>query len=236
MSSQSFYQQPVLLSRNKHKNLRLTAPGHLEFTRHLNSVPINGAEFFVAARDLPILFGTDGKEQFFPLALLSLSNSGHQLLDEKGAWKSAVYLPGFIRRYPFTLSSRGGVLVDAKAPHFAGKNTGKPLLTASGEFTPLLKSAITFLARYEKDTAATREFAAACKAAGLLKPCNLKVRQGQGQPLSLSSLYMLDAAGLKKLPAETVVEWHRKGWLAWAYAHLNSLSALQRLARRKSEA
>ena len=142
MPTQNLYQQPVLLSRKKHQNLRLTPQKDLSFTRGLNSVPLNGAEFMAAARELPILFGKDANDTYFPLALLSLSNEGHVLVDDKGTWHADVYMPGFLRRYPFVLSPKGGVLVDAKAPHFASKETGKPLLDEAGEFTPLLQEYI----------------------------------------------------------------------------------------------
>ena len=232
MPTQNLYQQLVLLSRKKHRNLRFTPPKDARFTEGLNSVPVNGPEFLPASRELPILFGKDAKDNYFPLALLSLSNDGHLLLDEHGVWDAAVYMPAFIRRYPFVLSPRGGVLVDTKAPHFASKETGKPLVTEEGEFTPVLKAAMTFLTRFEKQQAATRAYATACRDAGLLKPCDMKVRQGKGKALSLDNLYMIDAAKLAKLSDEQVVEWHRKGWLAWSYSHLNSLASLQRLLQR----
>lgn len=233
MATQNLYQQPVLLARKKHQNLRFTPQKNLEYTRGMNSVPINGMEFSVAANELPILFGKDGKDNFFPLAILSLTNQGHHLLNDKGEWKDEVYLPIFLRRYPFILSPKGGVLFDSKAPHFANKESGKPLLTEGGEFTPALKGAMNLLQRYEKQLERTREYAAACKEAGLFKQCDLAVRQGKGKPLSLNNLYMIDASKLNKLPDEKIVEWHRKGWLAWSYAHLNSLPSLQRLLRRQ---
>lgn len=233
MPTQNLYQQPVLLTRKKHQNLRFTPPKDARFTQGLNSVPLNGPEFLAASRELPILFGKDAKDNYFPLALLSLSNEGHLLLDEQGIWDANVYMPGFIRRYPFVLSPRGGVLADTKAPHFANKETGKPLLTPEGEFTPVLKAAMTFLTRFEKQQTATRAFAEACRDAGLLKPCDMKVRQGKGKALNLDNLYMIDAARLNKLSDEQVVEWHRKGWLAWSYSHLNSLASLQRLLQRQ---
>ena len=233
MATQNIYQQPILLARQKHKNLRFTPQKDLSFTKGMNSVPINGMEFSAAANELPILFGKDSNDNYFPLAILSFSNDGHLLLNEKGEWNSDVYLPIFLRRYPFVLSPQGAVLFDSKALHFADKESGKPLLTEEGEFTPVLKSAMSLLQRYEKQAERTREYARACKEAGLLKPCDLSVQQGKSNPLSLSNLYMLDAGKLNKLSDEQVVEWHRKGWLAWSYAHINSLPAMQRLLRRQ---
>jgi hypothetical protein len=235
MTSETLYQQPTVLSRQKHKNILFTPQKDLSYTQNINSVPINTIEFSAASRELPIMFSKDKDDNYLPIAMLSLENKGHHLLTDKGVWKTEVYVPAFLRRYPFILSGKGAVCIDAKAPHFADKQTGKPLLTETGEFTPILKGAMTFLNRYEKQGEKTREFADACKAAEILKPCPFKIRQGKGKVLKLDNLYMIDVAKLSKLPAETVVEWHKKGWLALAYAHLNSLSSFQRLLERQKE-
>ena len=51
---------------------------------------------------------------FIPVALLSLTQKGHNL----GSQWSEVYVPAFIRRYPFVLeSSQGMVMFDKEAPH-----------------------------------------------------------------------------------------------------------------------
>lgn len=234
MSGQTLYQQPAVLSRQKHKNLRFTPQKDASFAREVNSVPVNGVEFFEASRELPILFSKDKNDNYFPVVLLSLINKGHHLTDEKGRWKPEVYMPAFIRRYPFILSSKGAVCADIQAPHFAAKE-GVPLITANGEDAALLKNAITFLRRFDKQNALTREYAKACKEAGLFKPCALKIRQGKQKMVSLDSLYVLDEAKLARLSPEQVIDWHKKGWLAWSYAQIHSLGAVQRLVRRQKE-
>ncbi len=68
-------------------------------------------------------------------------------------------------------------------------------------------------------------------------PITKKIVAGRfkNKVLKLDNLYMIDVAKLNKLPDEKVVEWHKKGWLALAYAHLNSLSSFQRLLQRQKE-
>ncbi len=235
MTSETLYQQPAVLSRQRHKNLRYTPQKDLSYTQSINSVPINAIEFSAASRELPIMFSKDKNDNYMPIAMLSLVNQGHHLLTDKGTWQDGVYTPAFLRRYPFILSAKGAVCIDAKAPHFANKETGKPLLTETGEFSPVLKGAMAFLNRYEKQSEKTREFAEACKQADVLKPCPFKIRQGKNKILKLDNLFMVDAAKLNKLPEETVLLWHKKGWLALAYAHLNSLASFQRLLERQKE-
>lgn len=233
MTSQALYQQPVLLNRQKHKNVRFTPQKDLRFTQAINSVPVNGIEFFAASRELPVLFSLDKNGQYFPVALLSLGNNGHHLLTEKGTWMADVYLPAFLRRYPFIISSKGGVCIDSKAPHFASKETGELLLEETGEYSPALKSAITFLHRFEKQNQDTREYMAACQEAGLLKPCSFGIRQGKNKVVRLDGLFIIDEAKLARLPEDKIVQWHNKGWLAWSYAQIHSMGSLQRLLQRQ---
>jgi hypothetical protein len=235
MTQQSLYQQVAQLNRQKHKKLQFTPQKDLSFTQKMNSVPVNGLEFFVASRDLPIVFIKNKDDSYMPLALLSLSNEGHYLLTDKGAWNADIYMPVFLRRYPFTLTAKGAVCIDTKAPHFANKNTGTSLLTEDGEFSSVLNSAMKLLTRFDKQAERTREYMEACKAADIFKPCNFNVKQGKNKALRLDGLFIIDEQKLIKLPAETVAEWHKKGWLAWSYAQIHSMGAMERLVRRQKD-
>ena len=52
-------------------------------------------------------------------------------------------------------------------------------------------------------------------------------------PLRLGGLYVINEKKLGDLEGEKVTEWFRQGWLAWTYAHLHSLGALNRLVKRQ---
>jgi hypothetical protein len=97
MSSLLFYSEPAALNRDQHKDLRFTASSDFGFSSSVNSVPMTGIEFFEASRDMPVLFSKDEQGNYFPLALLSLMNDGHNFLKEEGKWDDC-YVPAFIRR------------------------------------------------------------------------------------------------------------------------------------------
>src|SRR5688572_13540259 len=109
MATLLIYQEPVALDRKHHQNLRLKKPENIDFAKDLNSVPVAGVEFFEASRDLPVLFVQDTDGAFFPIALLSLQLKGHNLGDDWGG----IYMPAFIRRYPFALAD-GKVIFDKR--------------------------------------------------------------------------------------------------------------------------
>ena len=89
----------------KNQKVRLPAPGALpEFCRKVNAVPISYSEFAVACRDYPLAFiTTDQSKTFLPVAVLGVTG-GENLFLRDGQWDGSVYLPAYMRRYPFCMA------------------------------------------------------------------------------------------------------------------------------------
>ncbi len=88
---------------HKNQKVRLPAPGVLpEFCRKVNAVPISYSEFAVACRDYPLAFITTDRT-FIPVAVLGVTG-GENLFLREGLWEGSVYLPAYVRRYPFCMA------------------------------------------------------------------------------------------------------------------------------------
>lgn len=233
MAELLFYQEPAFLNREVHKTLRFSASANYAFSSDVNSVPLTGIEFFEASRDMPVLFSQDDEGHFFPLALLSLMESGHKQLQTSGSWENS-YIPAFVRRYPFALTDEGTVCFDQTAENFK-EEEGELLFDEQGENSETLNNIIQFLNNYEQQYKATRSFCDACKEEELFKPFNLQILLDKDNPLRLEGLFVLDEEKLNQLSDEVVNNWFRSGWLAWSYAHLHSLGALNRLVKRQQD-
>lgn len=233
MSTLLFYSAPAALNRDQHKALRFTASSDFGFSAKVNSVPMTGIEFFEASRDMPVLFSCDEQGNYFPLALLSLMDDGHSFLKEEGKWDDC-YVPAFIRRYPFALTDDGTVCIDKAAKQFS-EEEGELLFKEDGENSDILNNAINFLNHFDQQHKATVAFCAEAKEADLFKPFNIQVMLEKDNPLRLQGLFSIDEAKLNELPEEKVNAWFKSGWLAWSYAHLHSLGALNRLIKRQKQ-
>ena len=66
----------------------------------------------------------------------------------------------------------------------------------------------------------------------VFKPFVLQVITADKKPLRLDGLFVIDEKKLMALDDAVVTQWFRQGYLAWAYAHLHSLGALQRLSEK----
>ncbi|WP_257283681.1 SapC family protein [Endozoicomonas sp. SESOKO1] len=231
MATLLFYNEPAFLNREVHKTLKFKTSDDYSFTEEVNSVPLTGIEFFEASRDMPVLFSKDEQDSFFPLALLSLMDTGHKHLGEAGSWSDS-YIPAFIRRYPFALTDEGSVCFDQKASQFDGED-GEALFSDDGENTETLNNIIQFLNNYDQQYKHTLNYCNELKALDLLSPFNLQILLEKDKPLRLEGLFVIDEKKLNSIPEEKVKSWFDSGWLAWTYAHLHSLGALNRLVKRQ---
>jgi len=232
MSELLFYRQPVALNRERHRNLKFSPSGNFQFSNKVNSVPLTGIEFFEASRDIPILFSRSEAGQYMPLALLSLRNNSHSLVDDDGSW-SGNYVPAFIRRYPFAMSDSQTVCFDEQAEQFSAEK-GEPLFNDDGDNSETLNNVIQFLNQFDSAFKRTREFCTQVQQAELFKPFNIQVLAGDNKPVRLEGLYIIDEASLLEADQEQVMQWFKGGQLAWIYAHLHSLGALKQLSKRQA--
>lgn len=231
MAELLFYGEPVYLNREIHKKLKFSVSEDYSFADSVNSVPLTGVEFFEASRDMPVVFCANESGDFFPLALLSLMKEGHKHLNEKGEWADS-YIPAFVRRYPFVLTNEGTVCFDKKAGQL-NEEKGEALFDEKGENSVVLNNIINFLNGYDRQYKHTLEYCRELKELELLKPFNLQVLIDKDNPLRLEGMYVVDEQKLKDVADEKILGWFRSGWMAWTYAHLHSLGALQRLVKRQ---
>jgi hypothetical protein len=242
MSTLLFYDKPVALNKNEHKNLKIKpSTGDYSFAAKTNSVILAGVEFSEAAKEYPIVFARVG-EGLVPVALLGLRNEENLFVDASGGW-DARYIPAFVRRYPFVLAETGEttqrmVCIDESFSGFSDKE-GEPLFDGE-EPTALLQQAIDFLEEYQRQYLRTEQFLKRLKELDLLKELNAQVDMADGQQFGLSGLMIVDEKKLLELDDEQALAFFRSGELAWVYCHLMSIGSLgsmiDRVAKVTAEA
>lgn len=236
MAGSMFYARPVALNRERHARLRLAiAPDHSAFAARTNAVPITGTEFIEAARDYPLLFVRDPAGAFNATALVGLRDNENLLVDTAGRWAAGAYVPAFVRRYPFVLSTEPGadrltVCIDEAYPGLS-ETQGEALFDASGAESAYLKNMLEFLRLFNNEVQRTALFAQRLDELGLLTPKVVTVER-DGQQQTLEGLWVVDQAKWRALDDSRVVELFRQGLLPWVEAHLLSLGNLSRLLAR----
>lgn len=209
--------------------------------RNITGLPLSYTEFGAACRDYPIAFigGQDGR--YVAMAVLGLEKEQNLFVTEEGAWDAAVYLPAYVRRYPFCMTR---VMVDGKeqpervacVEKRAINDKGETLHDASGNPTPIWEERKKLLFDYENDLVRSDEMTRTIAELGLLETFTMQAVPNQGQPVSMTGLHRVAEQKLGTLAPEKLKELTQNGILARIYAHLISLTNFGRLLDRRAGA
>ena len=227
-----FYQNPVMLDKSKHRTSGVaTKNSNYTFAKNVNAVPVTLIELPQIMMAYPIVF-TAGPLAF-PAVLLGLRDGENLFVDSKGQWNDGSYIPAYIRRYPFIFADQPNgdqltLCIDDTNDWLMNKG-GERLFTDEGEMTPLTENALEFCKSYHAASQETLRFAKALQESGILVERNATIQVEGKDPFQLSGFRQVDEAKLRALPEETVIQWHRDGWMAMVYAHLLSTQNWQKL-------
>ena len=241
MAEVLFYERPVPLNRTAHKDLRIKGLQNLKFAHNVHSVPLTCTEFPVTARDIPILFAGSDMASAGPMALLGLRQSENLFVDTDGHWALGVYIPAFVRRYPFVLAEKPAdvegddftVFLDEGYEGFNDEE-GERLFKEDGTETDMLKSAVSFLGEFQQHVARTKQFMEEMRKHDLLEPRNIRLERN-GNVLNLNGLFVINEEKLRKIDAQIAQQFLADGTMGWIYAHLLSLQNIDRVGQRLAQ-
>ena len=212
-----------------------TTPG---FCRGINALALSYAEFVVASRDYPIVFASgDGGGSFSPVVVLGLSPRRNLFVDRHGDWDRTVYVPAFVRRYPFCVSKvyvdgkpRGERVVCVASAHL--KPGGTALFSADGTPAAPWGPIERLLSEYEADLDLTAGMCATFAKLGLFSPFQFQVLESNAPSLTLEGMYRIDETRLHALKPLSIKTLVTHGLMDRIYAHFHSLENFARLYER----
>ncbi len=208
--------------------------------RSLTALPLSYTEFAAAVHDYPIAFiSGDGGKSFVAMAILGLEAQQNLFVGGDDAWDGGVYLPAYVRRYPFCMTR---VTVDGKeqaeriacVEKRAVNARGEALYDAKGEPLPVWDRLRKLLFEFEADLARTEELCRRLLELQLLEPFSAQAAPNGEAPVTLTGMHRVTEEKLQALPGGTLQELARNGMLSRIYAHLLSLDNFQRLLERRA--
>lgn len=228
-----FYSKPAPLDAKAHKNLALKKNFGLGFTAGVNAVPVNLIELPQICHFYPIAFSPD--DNATPVAILGLRDNENLFVNGKGEWEQDTYIPAYIRRYPFIFSEVPGgdqlSLCLDMVEDVTEEGGEQRFFTDDGKASPLAQNALEFCKSYHAAAQHTVEFGKALAASGILVDRQAEINIGGGKRINFAGFRIIDEEKLSALPDATFLEWRKKGWLPFLYAHLFSGAQWQRLTR-----
>jgi hypothetical protein len=217
-----FYSAPQIITPQRHAGKSIAPDLGFGFARGTNAVSVLDGEFASVVRCYPIVFAATMPT---PMAVLGLELSVNLFVDGTGAWAPGWYTPAYIRRYPYLFIERAEeprfVLAVDEAPGVIEASGSRPLFVGS-EPSAELKAAAQFCKEFQGQYERTVDFVRALDAAALLVDRRADIEMTDGRRFVINGFRVIDEERFNALPDETIVAWHRKGWLGLIHAHFHS--------------
>jgi hypothetical protein len=226
-----FYQSIAPLNRERHRKLRFNqTAAPYAFAAQTHVIPAVIDEFATASRRLPIVF-LPASPLPSSVFLVGLRPGENVFVDAGGNW-TGDYIPAFARRYPFMLGEieRGGpvICIDEKFANLSEK-AGEKLFAEDGGETAFLKDQIKLVNDYFAAAKRTDVLLKALNDLQLLRPVTIESKLPLGSSSILHGFLTVDEIKLNALGDEDFLRLRKEGLLPAIYAHLLSLSSVEKL-------
>lgn len=228
-----FYKDLVPLSSVDHADYHARSLDTAEFLVGQHAIPLTSDEFVSASRYFPIVFSSG--ENPVPLALMGLNEGVNIFVDDQGKLINPVYVPAYVRRYPFMLARLNpdsedlSLCFDPTSPAI-GKFEEGDALFADGQPTEPVNSVLEFCRTFEEAGQRTSMFVEELKKADLLMDGEVAIQpEGNDKPFIYRGFQMVDENKLRELRGDVLRKMMQNGILALIFAHLFSLQLMREI-------
>lgn len=226
-----FYKDLVPLSSIDHADFHARALDKADFLVDQHAVPLTSDEFASACRFYPIVFSAG--ENPVPLALMGLNEGVNTFVDAEGKLLNPVYVPAYIRRYPFLLArlrpeSEELSLCFDPTSGAVGKFDEGDKLFEDGQPTQPVQAVLEFCKNFEEAGQRTGMFVEELKKADLLMDGEVSIQpEGSDKPFIYRGFQMVDENKLRELRGDVLRKMMQNGMLSLIFAHLFSLQLMR---------
>ncbi len=212
-----------------------TAP----FLAKQHAIPVTVDEFAMAQRYYPIIFSA-GPEPV-PLALMGLNEGVNTYVDEEGKLIDQVYVPAYVRRYPFLLAKLRqdaeelSLCFDPSAGAIGPFEDGEPLFE-DGKPSQAVQSILQFCEQFEQAGQRTGAFMKELIDQKLLMDGEVSIQMdGRDQPFVYRGFQMINEDKLRDMRGDSLRKMMKSGLLPLVHAHLFSLSLMREIFGRQMQ-
>lgn len=236
-----FYNDLMPLNSRDHASWRTRGIDSAEFLKGAHAIPLTVDEFVEAQRDLPIVFSSGADP--LPLALMGLNEGINTFVDDQGKINDPVYLPAYVRRYPFMLArltpdaTELSLCFDPTSEAVGAFSEGEPLFGSDSQPSDNTRRILEFCDSFEQAGQRTKAFIDELKANDLLMDGEIAITLNDkpDQPFTYRGFQMVNREKLVEIPAEKLETWNRNGFLMIVHAHLFSLDQMRKIFSRQAD-
>ena len=235
-----FYNAIEPLNATQHGNMKVWAIQTMPQVGQTHAIPVTVDEFTLVQRHYPIVFAVG--DNAVPIALMGLNEGVNVFLDQDGrATDPGLYIPAYIRRYPFLLarlrpdSDELSLCFDPTAGAVGEFDEGEPLFDGD-QPSEATKAILQFCEQFEAAGQRTAAFLDDLTKADLLMDGEVAIQpEGFEQPFVYRGFRMVDEEKLRNLRGDELRKMNQSGMLALIHAHLFSLSEMRGVFARQMQ-
>ena len=235
-----FFNDLMPLNSQDHKNYRTRSIDSAPWLAKAHAIPLTVDEFVQAQRHYPIVFSTGDNP--LPLALMGLNEGVNTFVDDAGKVNEPVYIPAYIRRYPFMLAKLQqdatdlSLMFDPTSEAVGEFDEGERLFDDEGNKTAAVDRILEFCQHFEQSAQRTQAFLTELKNSDLLMDGEVAIqREGEDKPFVYRGFKMVDQEKLREVGAEKLAEWNKNGLLMLIHAHIYSLELMRTIFSRQAQ-
>lgn len=225
------------LSSVEHASWKARASEALPVFGRQHAIPLTIDEFAVAQRHYPIIFSAGDNP--VPLALMGLNEGVNTFADSDGKLIDQVYVPAYVRRYPFLLArlrddtEELSLCFDPSAGTIGPFEDGDPLFV-DGQPSDAIKAVLGFCEQFEQAGQRTTAFMQELTSAGLLMDGEVSIQVAESdQPFVYRGFQMVNEEKLRELRGDSLRKMMQSGLLPLVHAHLFSLGIMREIFARQ---
>jgi len=231
------YNDLVPLSSIDHAGWRVLPNDNINFMRGVHAVPVTIDEFSIAQRNFPIIFSVGDNP--VPLALMGLNEGVNTFIDEAGRVPDPVYLPAYVRRYPFLLArlrpeaEELSLCFDPTHSIIGPGEEGDALFDGL-QPAERTKAILSFCEEFEASGKKTGQFMAELAEHKLLMDGEVSIQtEDAAAPYIYRGFQMVDETKLRELRGDVLRKMMQSGMLPLIHAHLFSLQLMREIFGRQ---
>ena len=228
-----FYKNLSPLSSQQHEKFTSRTVDKAPYFADTHAVPLTVDEFILAQRFFPIVFSVGDNP--VPLGLFGLNEGVNVFVDEEGKLKQELYVPAYVRRYPWMLaklrpdSDELSLCFDTESG-LVGEHADGAALFDGDKPSDATKQVLAFCEDFERAAQRTSAFVKEIQDMELLMEGEVSIQLDESdQPYIYRGFQMVNEEKLRELRGDTVRKINQSGLLGFIYAHLFSLNHMRDL-------
>jgi len=231
------YKDLVPLSSVDHASWKTRQLESAPWLQDQHAIPVTVDEFASAQRFFPIIFSAGDSP--VPLALLGLNEGVNVFMGEDGKFTENVYVPAYVRRYPFMLAKLRpdtdelSVCFDPTADAIGPFDEGDALFE-DGQPADATKQILEFCEQFEQAGQRNEAFMKDLVESELLMDGELSIQpDAEKPPFIYRGFQMVNEEKLRDLRGDQLRKMNQSGLLPLVYAHLFSLAQMREVFGRQ---